>query len=256
VQPLRLPPLTLDGTTHPLEYDQDQIERFYLPLARWLLARLAPAGRMIVGIGGPPACGKSAFASLLSAVCCAAAGVPVAAAIGLDGWHYPNEYLDSHTVLRDGQEIPLRRLKGGPLSFDVPAVLAFLDQARALPDLAYPLYSRELHDPLPGAGQLSANQRLLLVEGNYLLLDLPPWDAFATRFDLTISISAPREVFVMALRERHLRGGKPPAAVEQHMNFSDLPNIDLVLQHSRPAAIQVRKSDARRIADILYPHKL
>ncbi len=253
MQPLNLPLLTLDGTSDRLEYDRAELEAFYLPLAQFLLAKMSPARRFVVGIAGPPAGGKSAFTQLLSAVCCALAGSPIAAAVGLDGWHFPNHYLDSHTLIHNGVEIPLRKVKGGPFSFDVAAVWEFLNQLRTQAEMAYPLYSRELHDPIPAAAQLTAQQRLILIEGNYILLDQPPWDAFESQFDLTIFLNTPSELLLQALRDRHLRGGKDPEAVEKHMQFSDTPNMDLILYHSKPASIRIEKSGARHILRIGYP---
>ena len=101
--------------------------------------------------------------------------------------------------------------------------------------------------------QLTAQQRLILIEGNYLLLDQPPWDSFESQFDLTIFLNAPRDLLLQALRDRHLRGGKDLAAVEKHMQFSDTPNMDLILHHSKPASVRIEKSDARHILRICYP---
>lgn len=252
MQPLDLPHLTLDGTPDRLEHDVEEINEFYVPLARFLLSKLTEARCFLVGIGGPPACGKSAFTVLLSAVCCAVARGPVAAAIGLDGWHYPNQYLDTHMLVHNGVEIPLRRVKGGPASFNTSEALAFLRQVREGSRLTYPLYSRKLHDPVPNSAWIEPQHRLILMEGNYLLLDQPPWDAFAPLFDLSIFLSAPRDQLIQSLRERHLRGGKDSADVEKHMQFSDIPNMDLVSSHSRPADIYVEKADARKIVKITY----
>jgi pantothenate kinase len=253
MQHLNLPPLTLDGTSDPLEYNQLEIDTFYLPLARFLLNKIAGTPRFVIGIGGPPACGKSAFTSLLSAVCCAVAAAPIAAAVSLDGWHYPNQYLDTHTLVRNGVEVPLRRVKGGPASFDSGAALAFLKLIRTEPRLAYPTYSRILHDPLPDGAWIEPHHHLILMEGNYLLVDQAPWDAFAALFDLSIFLTAPRAELIHSLRERHLRGGKDSAAVEKHMQFSDYPNMDLITQHSRAADITVEKADSRRIVNVTYP---
>ena len=49
--------------------------------------------------------------------------------VGLDGWHYPNAYLDSHTIERDGATLPMRRFKGSPETYDTGAAYACLEQA-------------------------------------------------------------------------------------------------------------------------------
>ncbi len=47
----------------------------------------------------------------------------------------------------------------------------------------------------------------MLTEGNYLLLDEPPWSALAPLFDLTVMIDAPEDVLERRLVERWLAYG-------------------------------------------------
>jgi putative kinase len=264
MSPIKLPDMMLDGTSTPLEVDGDEIDRFYLPLARNLLNRLIDHPRCLVGIGGPPACGKSAFSQLLAAVVNAlnsqdqqgdeglAPTAPISIQVGLDGWHYPNSYLDTHFILRGGAEISLRKVKGSPASFNALELLDFLQRLRQGRNPVYPLYSRVFHDPQP-TGQILASHRLILVEGNYLLLNAPPWNTIRELFDLTLFLTAPREILLKALYDRHLRGGKLPEDIQSHMAFSDVPNLDLILSNSHPADILIRKSDSRRVLEIIYP---
>jgi len=122
--------LTMDQTNAPLEIDREQVKRFYLPLAETLGSRLATTGRLMVGVAGPPGSGKSAFAALLGAALNALSGGTVAMVVGLDGWHYPNAYLESHFVERDGMRLPLRKFKGSPPSFNAQAALDCLREIR------------------------------------------------------------------------------------------------------------------------------
>jgi putative kinase len=253
VTSLHLPNLTLDGTSTPLESTPWEIERFYLPLANYI-TRLQPTHRrLLIGIGGPPASGKSVFTALLAAVINAAQGSPVALSLGLDGWHYPNSYLDTHTVLKDGVSVPLRKVKGAPPSFDATSALAFLRRMDSEDTLVYPVYSRQVHDPVPAPDPILPRHRIILFEGNYLLLNTPPWTSFHPLFDRTVFLRAPRELLLAGLRERHLRSGKDPTEVERHIAFSDLGNLDLILEHSVHPDIRVEKSDSRYIRDIIYP---
>lgn len=250
-----LPHLTLDGTSARLEIDPVELRLFYTPLAKIILKK-AGESRFVIGVAGPPGCGKSAFAAILCAIINASAGLNTAVCIGLDGWHYPNSYLDSHKTIRNGQEIPLRMVKGAPESYDTEAAKSFLRAARSDSVERFPVYSRALHDPIPQAGRLELFNRILLMEGNYLLLDSPIWRDFHPLMDLSIFLTAPREQLIAALRHRHLAGGKRPDVVEQHILFSDLPNLDLILAHSRPADILVEKTDSRRISKIRFPENI
>lgn len=240
-------PLFLDQTSQPLEVERAEVEQFYIPLAQTLLARSAGAARWMAAVAGPPGSGKTAFATLLAAVIEAVAGQRLAGLAGLDGWHYPNSYLDSHFIERGGERIPLRRIKGAPESFDYRAAQACLVRLRQGGRVEFPVYSRRLHDPLPGGGVVESSQRIVILEGNYWLLAEPPWLALQPLFDLRIFLKAGRQDLLDGLRERHLRGGKDPETVEQHLQAVDLPNIELVINYSIRPDLIVHKADSRRI---------
>lgn len=245
--------LTLDGTATQLETDPLELSAFYFPLARRLLNEATPERRFVIGIAGPPAVGKTAFSTILTAVVNHLSGLRCACMVSLDGWHYPNAYLDTHTVTRGFQTIPLRRIKGAPETFDARAAFTFLQAIQATPTLSFPTYSRMHHDPLPAGGLITSSDRLVFFEGNYLLLNLPGWKEFKGYFHRSIFLTAPRESILGALRERHLRGGKSAEDVDRHIVFSDEPNLDLILTHSQEADFKVIKRDSRRIQQVVYP---
>ncbi len=248
-------PRYLDQTDRLLEFIRDEVERYYHPLAQALL-KLAAAHRCLVAIAGPPAVGKSAFATALAAVVNTLAEKEISLVIGLDGWHYPNVYLDTHTLLRGEQTLSLRSLKGAPETFDALAALATLSAIRADAPGAqtpFPVYSRALHDPIPDAGCVAPTHRLLLVEGNYWLLDQPPWNAAHPFFDRSIFLTGEPVTLLAGLRERLVRGGRTPEDADAHIQAVDLPNMRLVLEHSAPANWTVTKADSRHILRIDPP---
>ena len=245
-------PRYLDQTDRILEFNRDEVERFYHPLAQALL-KLAATHRCLVAVAGPPAVGKSAYAATLAAVANALATKEISLVIGLDGWHYPNAYLDMHTLLRGEQTLSLRSLKGAPETFDAPAALATLAAVRAdTPgaETTFPVYSRALHDPIPDAGCVTPAHRLLLFEGNYWLLDQPPWNAAQPLFDRSIFLTGEPVALLAGLRERLVRGGRTPENADAHIQAVDLPNMRLVLEHSAPADWTVTKAGSRRILRI------
>ena len=244
-------PLFLDQTGYPLELDREEIRRWYEPLARLVLARLPAQGRELAAVAGPPGSGKTAFAITLAAVVNLLAGETLAVVVGQDGWHYPNASLDAHTLQRGGASLPLRSIKGAPETYDLEKIRAFLAEVKTAASLAYPVYSRALHDPIEGAGRIETAQRVVILEGNYWLLDEPPWNSYASSFDLSIFLEAQPETLLAGLRDRHLRGGKDPAQVEQHLRQVDLPNIERVLAHRLPAEVVVTKAGSRRISAVV-----
>jgi pantothenate kinase len=240
-------PLYLDQTDKPLEFNRDEVERFYEPLAQRVLASRSSGRREIVAVAGPPGSGKSAFAATLVAVLNVLDPACPAVPVGLDGWHYPNAYLDTHSIVRDGQSVRLRNIKGAPETYDHRQIAAFLSDVRQAQRVVFPVYSRELHDPVPGAGVIEPGQQVVVLEGNYWLLDEPPWAEYRHLFDLTVFLTAEPGALIDGLRERHLRGKKDPESVEQHMRRVDVPNVQRVLDNSIQADVVIHKADSRWI---------
>jgi pantothenate kinase len=239
--------LHLDQTDTRLEIDQTQVERFYYPLATILLSRRASPFRLMTAVAGPPGSGKTAFATILVAVVNAEADEEVAVLVGLDGWHYPNDYLATHFVDRGGERIALRGIKGAPETFDAVGAGRCLAEIRRGRQVSFPVYSRRLHEPIRGRGIVGSRHKIVVVEGNYLLLDEGPWKRVRDLFDVRVFISAPREMLVANLTERHQRGGKTPDAAARHIDAVDIPNARRVGPSLSDAQVLVHKSDARRI---------
>lgn len=116
----------------------------------------------------------------------------------------------------------------------------------------YPVYSRQLHDPIPNAGRITANHHIVVLEGNYWLLQEAPWRQFQALFDECIFLTASPEKLIDGLRQRHLCGGKTNEFIQHHMATVDLPNIERVLKNSASAHVVVHKMDNRHIASIEY----
>jgi pantothenate kinase len=242
--------LYLDQTDKPLEVDRTQVDEFYHPLATDLLARCSSGSRLVVAVAGPPGCGKTAFATILVAVINAEVNENVAVFVGLDGWHFPNEYLATHFIDRGNERMALRRLKGAPETFDATAAYEGLSQMRRGGLVTFPVYSRRLHEPVREGGIVSASHKIVVVEGNYLLLDDGAWRPFRELFDLNIFISASLETLMASLAERHERGGKTPETIKRHMREVDLPNVRQVMPSAAHAQVLVHKADARNIERI------
>ena len=242
--------LYLDQTDKPLDIDRSQVDEFYHPLATDLLSRCSSGPRLMVAVAGPPGCGKTAFATILVAVINAEADENLAVFVGLDGWHYPNEYLTTHFIERGDERIALRRIKGAPETFDTAAAYDGLTQMRRGGLVIFPVYSRRLHEPVPGGGTVRPSHKIVVVEGNYLLLGEDPWRRFRDLFDLRIFISAPLETLMASLAERHQRGGKTPETITRHMHEVDLPNVRRVMAGAAYAQVLVHKADAKNVERI------
>lgn len=247
--------LTLDGTSSIVIADRAEIEKFYIPLALLILKSCQKTSRLMVVVAGPPGSGKTVFATLLTAVINAVVNRQEAVQIPLDGWHFPNEYLDTHSIHQNNHDVLLRKIKGSPATFDTVAANSCLEKIRRGGKVRFPVYSRTLHEPIPEGGVVEPFHHIVIVEGNYWLLQEAPWPQFRPLFDITIFLMAKPETLLDGLRQRQLRAGKSAEAIESQLVNVDLPNIELVLNNSAPADIVFHKADNIHIREVEYINK-
>jgi pantothenate kinase len=242
------PVLTLDVAGHQVTARMSQVElwRFYLPVCQAAASRCSQLGRRaLIGVAGPGASGKSVFAALVCETLNAAfspAGL-AAAVCPMDGFHYPNAYLDSHFAADEqGGRVPLRALKGTPQTFDVESFLICLKRLRAQSSVALPRYDRTVHDPVPEGIQVGPGHRVVLVEGNYLLLDHGRWAEVAGLLDLTFFLVQPLDAVREAMVARHVVGGRSQPDAVAHFERVDRRNYELIAATAARADLIVRRA--------------
>ena len=141
-----------------------------------IMARASGRDRLIVGIAGAPGSGKSTLAERLRERI-EASGECVAI-IPMDGFHFDDRVLTARGLLPR---------KGAPETFDVAGFRHLLMRLRAREaEVAIPVFDRSIEISRAGAAIVPAETRILLVEGNYLLLDETPWSGLAGAFDMTV----------------------------------------------------------------------
>lgn len=134
-----------------------------------LVARIAalPGARVIVAIAGPPGAGKSTLSeALANAINTMQNGT--AAIVPIDGFHF-----DDAVLLDRG----LLSRKGSPATFDVGGLTSLLERLQRNTEafVAVPVFDRTLELSRGSARILPHELRILIVEGNYLLLGDPIW---------------------------------------------------------------------------------
>jgi pantothenate kinase len=178
-------------------------------------AAMASGGRTLLGIAGCPGAGKSTMSAAIIE------RVPSSVVVPMDGFHMLNEDL-----VRLGR----RDRKGAPDTFDVTAYLAQLEKVRCqggLPVTA-PRYDRAASVPVPDAITIEPDNALVITEGNYLLLDAPPWDRVRSLLDEVWFVEVDDAVRVPRLIARHIEFGKSPQEAREWVLRSDEANAALV----------------------------
>lgn len=215
--------LNINGFAVEAHFDDESVQSIFLPLLRELSFRQKQLGRrMIVLLAAPPGAGKSTLAAFLEQFSRSEPTLTPIQALGMDGFHFHQDYILSHTALRGNTEIPMQQIKGAPESFDVKKLWLALENAQS-ENLLWPYYDRRLHDVVEDAVSVSAD--ILLIEGNWLLLDQPDWRMLAA--DFRIFIDAEEELLYERLILRKMRGGSSPEESEAHYLRTDGPNIRL-----------------------------
>ena len=135
--------------------------------------------------------------------------------------------------------------KGAPHTFDLDGFRVALERLRADDgrDVAVPVFDREIEVARAGARIIAGMQRLILAEGNDLLLDQPGWRDLAPLFDATIMVTANGAVLADRLRQRWRGHGYTPEQIDAKLECNDLPNLHLVLNASRRADYLFRSDD-------------
>lgn len=194
-----------------------------------ILFKHVPHGRRaLVAIAGAPGSGKSTLAAALAEAL--SAGGHAAAAVPMDGFHYDDAVLD---------RLDLRSRKGAPETFDFGGFESLLRRLRdGDADVAVPVFDRSMELARAAAAIVPAETGIILVEGNYLLLDEAPWPRLRPLFDFAIFLDVPRAELERRLLKRWVEHGREdgPAWVASN----DMPNVDLVSGRRLPADLVVQ----------------
>lgn len=184
-----------------------------LDLAR---ARTRGPGRWVLGIAGAPGCGKSTTAAQIVE----AAGES-AVVVPMDGFHLTDSELGR--LGRHGR-------KGAPDTFDVAGYVSVLKRLRSETHhtVYAPAFDRSAETSLAGAIAVRPEHRLVITEGNYLLLDAPGWNDVRALLDESWFLRADESTRMARLVQRHVAHGKQPAAAQEWAAGSDQANAELV----------------------------
>jgi pantothenate kinase len=194
------------------------------------LVNRAPAGRrVLIGIAGAPGAGKTTLARALAGALTARDAV--VAHVPMDGFHLADAALDL---------LGLRDRKGAPDTFDAAGYAALLARIAAGETVWAPAFERDLEQPIAQAILVPADTRIVISEGNYLLLPTPAWRAVASWFDEVWFCQLDDAVRLARLISRHIQFGKTPAEARDWVERLDEANARLVAATAPAADLLIR----------------
>ncbi|WP_020669310.1 nucleoside/nucleotide kinase family protein [Amycolatopsis nigrescens] len=171
--------------------------------------------RTVLGIVGAPASGKTTLAWGLAEKLGTRAAV-----VGMDGFHLAQVEL---------QRLGRAERKGAPDTFDADGYVHLLRRLKDGTETVYaPEFRREIEEPIAGAVPVPPEVRLVITEGNYLLLDEDPWRGIRPLLDEAWFLAPDEPERLERLVTRHRRYGRTLVEAQQRALGSDQRNADLI----------------------------
>lgn len=180
--------------------------------------------RLLVALAGAPGSGKSTLAAELSRRLelqkCVNVVVP------MDGFHLDNEVLDRHGLLAR---------KGAPETFDAAGFIRIVNALRRKDNVIAPKFDRTRDIAIAGAIHIPPECPVVILEGNYLLLDEAPWSALRQAWDISAYLDVPMPEIRARLIQRWLSLNLSRAAATRRAESNDIPNAQRIVGASLPA---------------------
>jgi len=178
--------------------------------------------RKIIAVAGPPASGKTTLAQTL------ADRLNNCSYLSLDGFH-----LDNSILIKRG----LRNRKGSPETFDVNGFADLLRRLEKKEEIFVPAFDRDTERAINCAYPIPYHDDLVIVEGNYLLLDEPIWRDLSDYWNLTVFLELDLRSLKRRLTKRWIAQGFDEQEAEVWIETNDLPNAHRVLRNRIPEDI-------------------
>ncbi|CAJ2504396.1 Uu.00g117900.m01.CDS01 [Anthostomella pinea] len=189
--------------------------------------------RVLTALASVPGSGKSTVsAALLKAL--RSQGNEDIVVVPMDGFHYSTSVLFSF----DDPALAFRK-RGAPFTFDAAGLLELVLTLKTIPVttdehqemiITAPSFDHGVQDPVLDDIHISSKSKVVIMKGNYTLLNQSPWDEISELVDDRWFVVVPAIVARERLIERHLRAGietsREAAALRAEDN--DIPNGDLI----------------------------
>ena len=177
--------------------------------------------RYFMALSGPPASGKSTISEKLKSDL-NTKGYETSI-LQMDGFHYDDQILKEKKLLLK---------KGAPETFDVMGLINFVSRLQKEDEVVIPIFDRSLELSRSSAVIISKSTKVIIVEGNYILLNSYPWCELHKFFNTTVMINCEKKILEKRLIERWKNFNLPKEEIDEKVYKNDLPNGVNVLKNS------------------------
>ncbi|XP_059625953.1 putative uridine kinase C227.14 [Cornus florida] len=230
------------------------MDEIYDALADRLVPTAAAASnphlKYIVGLAGPPGAGKSTLASEVAhrvnklwpqKSCSFDSQVEppdVTTVLPMDGFHLYRHQLDA---MQNPEEAHARR--GAPWTFDPKLLLTCLETLRNQGSVYAPSFDHGVGDPIEDDIYVNLQHKVVIVEGNYLLLEEGVWKEISSMFDEKWFIEVDINTAMQRVLKRHISTGKTPDNAKWRIEYNDRPNAELINKSKKNADLVIKSVD-------------
>lgn len=193
-------------------------------LAELIIKRAAGSSRFIVAIAGPPASGKSTIAEHLCSAITAKDTDSNPIIVPMDGFHLDNKILN---------ELNLLKRKGSSQTFDADAFISLIEKIYSEEnDVSVPEFNRSLDTVVDNGKTVAPDNKIVIVEGNYLFLEEAPWSVLMGFFDFPIFLLPKTDLLEKRLIARWQNNGFSLEDAKTKAYSNDIPNAKSILANS------------------------
>jgi pantothenate kinase len=179
------------------------------------VSAMAVGPRRLLGVAGPPGAGKTTATLHIAQL-----HSEKSAIVAVDGFHLSNKQL---------RRIGRLDRKGAPDTFDVSGLITTLQRLRTARGEVYlPSFDHVADEPIAAENVVLPEATLVIVEGNYLLVDEDPWKSVRALLDAVVFVDEPWSVARTRLVARQMAKGKDRERAEAWVDRSDRANFEIV----------------------------